>query len=246
MTIPSRARFEQSPVTRFRRLALLRDVLEGDQRRQAVPAQYRFDDAGIHAQYPPPRVAFILFEFQIAKSCVSGIDQLTQRVEQPLILQRPAADLRKTLAHRIRAVQMKMIQKRPIHVAHRERAVQHRQRLADGIDDRLGIVAGIANVFQLAKDFAHVEKLDQGAFNAVIRRAVRPNTENVPAPFLISDLLFPRDQRVEHALQHLLEIGYAEPKLNIGDRQAYIARDQMQHVLGDGSKTPDAQIAAQA
>ena len=67
----------------------------------------------------------------------------------------------------------------------------------------------------------------------------------MPPPFLVANLQLLDGDRLDHLDHELGQVGDTDPEPDVGDGPAHVGGDQIEHLLGQGSELPDAQIWAQ-
>ena len=102
---------------------------------------------------------------------------------------------------------------------------------------------GVLDVGGAAGDAVVVHEDEDGALDDVLRGLVGPHAQHEGAALQVVDLdLLDRDG-LDDVVEDLFDVGQRDLGLDIADRAANIARDEVQDLLRHRAEAPDAQVA---
>src|ERR1043166_1318533 len=113
------------------------------------------------------------------------------------------------------------------------------------VDQRIGERAALDDL--LRADFDQVNAHDRygRSVNLVVGRFVRANAHRPPVAVAILNLHFLDRQVINDLQNHLGEVGEADRQVDVGDRPADVAGDQVEEFFGDAGESADAQIRSE-
>src|SRR5262249_25113691 len=138
----------------------------------------------------------------------------------------------------------KALAEHPIRGSQTASRVEDGDGLANRVDDRAEVVAGMLDEGLVALAGVDIDDAQHGAIEPVIHALVRPDADREPPPRPVLHLAFARRDGVDRLADQLLEVVAGEVRIDLADRPPDVARDQIEQLLRPRRKSPDAQIAS--